>query len=593
METPKGADSNVGVSSLVGVVSPHETKMSKDISVSSPSQLSSQNGLCGKMISIIPVNNSSVLQSKRLSPGRAPPLPCTGGFRLQPRKNISNFTSQCPSTPSSLTPGRGRKRGANEASSIALKSLLQRRNESNEADSPILVHHAMQSMSIRSPTPSSSSLQDKVMQDKESQSPFLVFSPSLKPSPYRQRPRSESFCSIESSTKPPSSVVTVPNRVTTMYGSPRRIAAKGNYNHSNNVGELPSTPRSHCYMSNSSQAPATPVSIRTLPSPFNTPLPRSIKLTPRSSRQRDDSSNEASIFLSPNEKFDHPLARKESTSVFTFEGGMGCLEGARQRSEVRTSSYVPSPFSCSRTSITSRTAQTTSSSVGESRGGSLQVDTRSLLGPQDSTSTLDYIISTNARIAAQDCDGSLSDNSDEPFVLANPAILDQERNAITMPPPRPSRRRKMSLASSTTNMNDNETSTNELGSDMNPSSVTRICCAADNFDPNSDCDKKFNPSIDLPRYSHKYSTRLKPIESYCSLVGLGLTESSSSIIDFNPEPSTPLTKLGDFTDSTPPGTLSKTSVCISRSDADNVHLTIANMAVLHQEKSPTLTACSS
>jgi len=69
------------------------------------------------------------------------------------------------------------------------------------------------------------------------------------------------------------------------------------------------------------------------------------------------------------------------------------------------------------------------------------------------------------------------------------------------------------------------------------------------------------------------------------------------------------THIDAFVDSTSPGTPSKNSVRISRSDADNVHLTIASMAVLHQQlstnfhqqmsptfhqqMSPTFTACSS
>ena len=118
-------------------------------------------------------------------------------------------------------------------------------------------------------------------------------------------------------------------------------------------------------------------------------------------------------------------------------------------------------------------------------------------------------------------------------------------------------------------------------------------------------DKKFNPNSDLrqtqssdvrksinSRYDHKYSGRLQPIASCCSLVGLGLAE-SSSMMDSNTEPTTPPTKLDASYDSTPPRTPSKSSVCISRSDADNVHLTIANMAALHQNLSPTLTTCNS
>jgi len=603
MTTPVDADIMVGLPSFIastGVVSLHEKEMSGLVLLSRQSDTTNQNEICGRMISISPDRKRNMIHSKMLSPGRPRPLPCTSGFRLQPRKNISTVKSHCPGTPSSSASSRGRKRGANEASSIGLKSL-PRQHESAVVDSPVPVHHAMQSMSIRSPTPSTPSFQDNSMRDKETPSPFIVFSPALKPSPYRQRPRSDnSFCSIDASTKPPSSVVSASSRVAPMYGSPRR-KAKTNNNLSNNddYSEYPSTPRSHCHTANSCHAPATPGSIRTLPSPHTTPLPRSIKLTPRSRRQKEELSNESSIFLSPNEKLDRTSSRNESPSIFTFEGGMESFEDTRQRAIMRTCSYEPSPFSSSRTSMASRKGQAISSVRGESGSGSLRVETRSLLGDQDSTSTLDYIISANARIAAQDCDGSLSDDSDEPFVLANPNILAQERDAITMPPPRPCRRRRMSPTSTFSNSAD-VSSTTKLESGINQASAAEKHCEM------NDEDKQLNPRKEFiytqwgnkaksanSMYFHNYSGRLQAIESCSSLVGLGLSESSSTLMGSKIDPATPPRKLDALIDCTPPGTPSKTSICISRSDADNVHLTIANMAVLHQELSPTLTACRS
>ncbi len=605
MVTPDDAEMTVGLPSFITstcVVSLHGKETSEEVLLRRESDNTNQNEICGTMISISPDRKTSMIQPKLLSPGRTQPLPCTGGFRLQPRKNTSTVKSHCPGTPCSSASSRGRKRGANEASSIGLKTLPRRLNESGVVDSPIPVHHAMQSMSIRSPTPSTPSFQDNLLRDKESSSPFIVFSPPLKPSPYRQRPRSDSFCSIDASTKPPSSVVTASSRVAPMYESPRR-KAKANSNQSNNddYSEFPSTPRSHCHTTNSCHAPATPVSMRTLPSPHTTPLPRSIKLTPRSRRQRDELSNESSIFLSPNETLDRTTSRNEGPSIFTFEGGMESFEAIK-----RTSSYEPSPFSSSRTSMASRKGQAISSVLGESGRGSLRVETRSLLGDQDSTATLDYIISANARVASQDCDGSLSDDSDEPFVLANPSILAQERDAMTMPPPRPSRRRRMSpttYSNSTdvsSQIHTGETPTTKLESVLNQASAT-----GSDFEMNGE-GKQLIPSMEFlhlqsgnkaksanSMYFHNYSGRLQPIESCSSLVGLGLTESTSSLMGSKMDPATPPTKLDALIDCTPPGTPSKTSICISRSDADNVHLTIANMAVLHQELSPTLTACSS
>ena len=90
-----------------------------------------------------------------------------------------------------------------------------------------------------------------------------------------------------------------------------------------------------------------------------------------------------------------------------------------------------------------------------------------------------------------------------------------------------------------------------------------------------------------------YASRLEPIESCCSLVGLGLTESSSAIMDSNMDPATPPTKLDVSADYSPDMTSSNCSVRISRSDADNVKKTICSMAIDHQQLSPTLTACKS
>lgn len=338
-----------------------------------------------------------------------------------------------------------------------------------------------------------------------------------------------------------------------------------------------------------------------------------MRLTPRSRRRREVSSNEASIFLSPNEKLDHTPGGNEGTSIFSFEAGVESLEDARHTTITRSSSYIPSPFSRSRTSVTSRSAQPVSSSVGESGGGNLQIETRSLLGAQDSTSTLDYIISSNARTAALDCDGSLSEASDEPFVLANPTALAQERDAMTMPPPRPSRRRRtlptpMNVSiNAPTNTNDSVPSSRKkidnitnVTCDVNLTSGTTTLSQRD-VSISCHGDKRTDHMIDTSlikpsdNYIRKYSGRLLPIESCSSLVGLGVSNSSLSVVDSNQEPSTPTKKLDAFMgiDSSSQMSPSKATVRVSLSDADNVHYTIASMAVLHQQSSPRMMACES
>jgi hypothetical protein len=571
---------------------------------------------------------SSIIQSNRTSPGSAPPLPYTSGFRLQPRKNIPTLTGQSP-TASSSAFSRGRKRGAqtmvsalgnssmgfpqdvfaasnstfvnenNEAANSGLKALPRRRNESDPTFSPYPVYNAMQSMSIRSPNPS---LHEKLLRDREAKSPFIVFSPSLKSCPYRPRPSSESFYSLDSSTKPSGSVATAPIRCAPLYGSPRR---KSNCN--TNLGnscEFQFTPLSQCYGTNTSQTPDTPGSIRTLPSPHTTPLPRSIRLTPRSRRRREDVSSETSMFLAPNEKLDHPSEGNEGTSIFSFEDGM---ESRRKRATIRSSGFVSSPFSGSRASIVSRSGQAMSSFVEDSGGGSLRVETRSLLGAQDSTSSLDHIISSNARIEALDCDGSLSDDSNEPFVLANPSALAEERDAMTMPPPRPSRRRRISPArvaipfDASTHEKCNDTTIQReidlknVDNSANPTACTTTRSQMNKnlgrHTLNSSCDLSQTQSGDAIKPTNKgrdrkFLGRLEPIDSCCSLMGLESADSSSSMTSPNTGPRTHPTKLDSFLDSTPPRTPSKASVRVS-------YLDIACMAVLHQQQSPTLAACKS
>jgi len=285
----------------------------------------------------------------------------------------------------------------------------------------------------------------------------------------------------------------------------------------------------------------------------------------------------------------------------------------------RSSSYIPSPFSCSRSSVTSRMELTSPADRGGSRN--LRVETRSLFGPQDSSNTtLDFMDAANARAAALNCDnGSLSDDeSDESFVLANPVTLAQEQDLMSMPPPRPSRRRRITppldddnnipetnAASSTMNQCDHLTSSttslvglafNQSQEDMLDSISGHARVDEENLSPKltldgNEDDSSYPPKITstglktaVGNYDHKYFDWLKTIESYSSMAGLDLEPSSNGTsLDANGRPYTPpLMKDGSLTP------LSNTCVRISRSDADNVHLTIAKMAAAHEHCSPGL-----
>mmetsp|Transcript_20884 Transcript_20884/g.42476 ORF Transcript_20884/g.42476 Transcript_20884/m.42476 type:complete len:110 (-) Transcript_20884:322-651(-) len=89
----------------------------------------------------------------------------------------------------------------------------------------------------------------------------------------------------------------------------------------------------------------------------------------------------------------------------------------------------------------------------------------------------------------------------------------------------------------------------------------------------------------------------EPSETSSSLLGLKLTEYSTmddgDNDNDNERPQTPPTMLENSLSQTPSSRSSVSSVRISRSDANNVHLTIASMAAVHQQHpSPTIMACS-
>mmetsp|Transcript_41107 Transcript_41107/g.44580 ORF Transcript_41107/g.44580 Transcript_41107/m.44580 type:complete len:694 (+) Transcript_41107:141-2222(+) len=624
-----------------------------------------------------------------LSPNRAPPLPSSGGFSLQPRRNIpimspspSSHASQRNNGGSSAS-SRGRKRGSQSLASSALSSYystvpralfspvscasnhshaLPPRHLSqfessyeNNIASPTPMHHALQSMSIRSPFASSPSPSSQTSRRKESSS-FVLLSPSSRfSSSYRPRSGSESFVPLDCSTQMNPALLQV-NQTEEGKKHSRRNGEIDNEVEAGtrttaftpstpskcgsmkilrgNTDAILSTPQSHttktCY------TPGTPVSVRTLPSPHDTPLPRSMRLTPRRTPRRSvdrgglSSDTSLSMFLSPNESQKDSSRNDRTGGIISFEGAIGPLQQERQPLVSRSSSYIPSPFSCSRSSVTSRMELTSPADRGGSRN--LRVETRSLFGPQDSSNTtLDFMDAANARAAALNCDnGSLSDDeNDESFVLANPVTLAQEQDSMSMPPPRPSRRRRITpplddgnnipetnVASSTMNQCDHLTSSttslvglafNQSQEDMPESTSGHARVDEENLSPKltldgNEDDSSYPPKITgtglkmaVGNYDHKYFDWLKTIESYSSMAGLDLEPSSFSShdskgretngtsLDANGRPYTPpLMKDGSLTP------LSNTCVRISRSDADNVHLTIAKMAAAHEHCSPGL-----
>lgn len=244
-------------------------------------------------------------------------------------------------------------------------------------------------------------------------------------------------------------------------------------------------------------------------------------------------------------------------------------------------------------------------------GRSLRVETRSLLGTQDDSNntTLDFMAAANARAAALDCDdvGSLSDDeSDVSFLLVNPVIIAQERDTVSMPPPRPSRRRRMSPPGDD---DDEDKSTTTSGVDEDMVSPKKLTMDG-NIEDDSSCPQKVTDlKKSVGNYDRKYFDWLKSVKSYSSMDGLDLgsalsspndlskgRKSGTSSMDVNVRPYTLPIMEDDSLISTFPSTPSpKSSVRISRSDADNVHLTIAKMAAAHNHEpcSPRLMTCRS
>ncbi|OEU13947.1 hypothetical protein FRACYDRAFT_269967 [Fragilariopsis cylindrus CCMP1102] len=131
-----------------------------------------------------------------------------------------------------------------------------------------------------------------------------------------------------------------------------------------------------------------------------------------------------------------------------------------------------------------------------------------------------------------------------------------------------------------------------------------------NIEDDSSCPQKVTDlKKSVGNYDRKYFDWLKSVKSYSSMDGLDLgsalsspndlskgRKSGTSSMDINVRPYTLPIMEDDSLISTSPSTPSpKSSVRISRSDADNVHLTIAKMAAAHNHEhcSPGLLTCRS
>lgn len=235
-----------------------------------------------------------------------------------------------------------------------------------------------------------------------------------------------------------------------------------------------STPRSQGGTGTTSSF-RTPISRRTLASPFDTPLPKA-KLTPRR-QEVPEMWSPADLQLPPVDasvlgrlECTSGVAQRRSTSDISPaecvpappSGGMATA-GGRSPSYPRGIGRHGGVFPRESTRSPRRSLFTYNPSLAPDRdgttpahansvafaGGSVDqrgrppVVVRSLLVAPLSPWALQSIAAADARKAARDCDGSLTDDDeDEPFVLADPAVLVEERQAEQ---PRPSQRRRTSL----------------------------------------------------------------------------------------------------------------------------------------------------
>ena len=250
------------------------------------------------------------------------------------------------------------------------------------------------------------------------------------------------------------------------------------------------TPQSRVMNSERTQVLSTPASLHqtpqsrsTLPSPYSTPLPRT-RLTPR----RTPGSNDFSMLMSPRDLDLHINQTPTNESNSPLTGGSARMLSSRSPA---SRNNVENTLNHSWTSIldgqSSRQHRPSSPKHALPSIGSI-------FAPQASTdsdsadSHLKFLIGRSVTLpssppanflppiggGAMNCDDSLTDDEDEPFVLADPAVIAQERQSESQPASdRPTRRRRMSVENEmTAGTNLVDRSINDSCKDMNISHQT-------------------------------------------------------------------------------------------------------------------------
>lgn len=203
------------------------------------------------------------------------------------------------------------------------------------------------------------------------------------------------------------------NKGATAPDTPSKPAASSVTTGSRSPDEISSTPERSGWAvamsphsrSYSIRTPQTPGD-KSMQSAFDTPLPR-LKLTPRAT---------------PEKELDHGLRQADFVDPPTVSAQREAPTFVN-----RPLSYLPIPDWCMDAPVV-RHHQSPSTSFGALDWFAPPGKATSVLGPEADRNFLREMASEQARAAAMDADGSLSDpDEDDPFVLADPATLAQER----------------------------------------------------------------------------------------------------------------------------------------------------------------------
>mmetsp|Transcript_19628 Transcript_19628/g.47376 ORF Transcript_19628/g.47376 Transcript_19628/m.47376 type:complete len:907 (-) Transcript_19628:1222-3942(-) len=199
----------------------------------------------------------------------------------------------------------------------------------------------------------------------------------------------------------------------------------------------------------------TPQSRRTVPSPYSTPLPRT-RLTPR----RTPGSNDISMLMSPRD-LDLDLNQTRTNDSNSLMFGSGRPRPSRSPTSRSNENKLNHPWSTMLEEGSSPSRQQPPASTRHvlpsiesvfarqpsTTGDSADSHLKSLLGRSVTLPSSPHAnLSSAVGAGAINCDDSLTDDEDEPFVLADPAVIAQERHVESQPAPdRPTRRRRMSV----------------------------------------------------------------------------------------------------------------------------------------------------